>query len=109
MALSEGTKLGRYEIRSKIGAGGYGNIGGNYNSAIGYFARPGSDNLTNATAIGANAQVNASNSLVLGSIGGVNGATGDTKVGIGTTAPLATLHVVAPSTVRFSIQTFSSF
>lgn len=28
MALSEGTKLGRYEIRSKIGAGGYGNIGG---------------------------------------------------------------------------------
>ncbi len=34
-----------------------------------------------------------SNSLVLGSINGVNTATADTKVGIGTTAPQASLHV----------------
>ena len=40
--------------------------------------------ITNATAIGANAVVTQSNSLVLGS--GVN-------VGIGTTAPAAKLHV----------------
>jgi hypothetical protein len=49
--------------------------------------------LSNTTAIGANAQVTASNSLVLGSINGVNGATADTLVGIGTTAPAAKLDV----------------
>jgi hypothetical protein len=41
----------------------------------------------NATAVGANAQVSASNSMVLGSINGVNGATASTNVGIGTTTP----------------------
>ena len=35
---------------------------------------------------------------MLGSIHGVNGATDDTKVGIGVTAPLATFHVVSYST-----------
>jgi hypothetical protein len=49
--------------------------------------------INNATAIGANAQVSQSNSLVLGSINGVNGATADTKIGIGTTTPNAKLHV----------------
>ena len=49
----------------------------------------------NATAIGANAQVDQANSLVLGSINGVNGATADTKVGIGTTGPTAKLSVIA--------------
>ena len=48
---------------------------------------------TNATAIGANAEVDASNALVLGSIAGVNGATASTNVGIGTTAPQYTLDV----------------
>jgi hypothetical protein len=51
-------------------------------------------NPINATAIGANALVSNSNSLVLGSINGINGATADTNVGIGTTAPTARLHVV---------------
>jgi hypothetical protein len=37
--------------------------------------------------------VSASNSLVLGSINGTNGATVSTKVGIGTTAPAYLLHV----------------
>ncbi len=50
--------------------------------------------ITNATAIGARANVTQSNSLVLGSINGVSGATADTKVGIGTTAPGAKLDVV---------------
>lgn len=49
--------------------------------------------LSNATAIGARAHVTQSNSLVLGSISGVNSAVASTSVGIGTTAPKATLDV----------------
>jgi hypothetical protein len=49
--------------------------------------------IDNATAIGANARADASNALVLGSIKNINGATADTKVGIGTTAPKQRLHV----------------
>ena len=59
---------------------------------------PGSDPstspVTNATAIGYQAYVAKSNSLVLGSITGVNGASASTNVGIGTTAPTARLEVV---------------
>ncbi len=40
-----------------------------------------------------------SNSLVLGSINGVNGASSDTNVGIGTTAPVRQLHVVGDQAV----------
>jgi len=54
---------------------------------LGYYANVGSNNLTNATAIGAQAYVTQNNTLVLGSINGVNGATANTNVGIGTTAP----------------------
>ncbi len=46
----------------------------------------------NATAIGANASVSQSNSVVLGGVTGVNGGT-STNVGIGTTAPKAKLDV----------------
>jgi hypothetical protein len=53
--------------------------------------------LSNAAAIGAQAMVTQSNSLVLGQINGVNGATADTNVGIGTTAPSTRLHVVGDS------------
>jgi hypothetical protein len=49
--------------------------------------------IVNATAIGANASVTQSNSLVLGSINGVNGATSNTNVGIGTTTPEQLLSV----------------
>ena len=48
-------------------------------------------NLTNAAAVGAYAQVSQNNSIVMGSINGVNNATADTLVGIGTTAPKAKL------------------
>jgi len=71
-----------------------GNVDGNSNTAIGNAADVLSPALTNATAIGANAAVNQSNSLVLGSINGVNGATDDVNVGIGTTTPDTRLHVV---------------
>ncbi|MCP4088970.1 MAG: hypothetical protein GY746_04170, partial [Gammaproteobacteria bacterium] len=70
------------------------NITGSYNTAIGYNADVSASGLTNATAIGANAYVSQDNSMVLGSISGTNGATEDTKVGIGTSAPDAKLHVV---------------
>ncbi|HEY6045407.1 MAG TPA: hypothetical protein VIU65_02320, partial [Pyrinomonadaceae bacterium] len=77
---------------------GSSNASGDRNTLIGFRA----DVLTgplllveNATAIGARARVDQSNALVLGSINGVNGATADTNVGIGTTAPTARLSVVA--------------
>ena len=66
---------------------------GSQNTAIGAFTTLGTGSLTNATAIGASAEVDASNSLVLGSINGVNFANADTNVGIGITAPVARLHI----------------
>jgi hypothetical protein len=68
------------------------NTTGSHNTAIGRSADVGANNLTFATAIGARAVVTQSNSLVLGSISGVNGGT-DTRVGIGTTAPRERLEV----------------
>ncbi len=66
---------------------------GSKNTIIGGGADFGANNLTNATALGANALVAQNNSLVLGSINGVNNATADTNVGIGTTAPAYPLSV----------------
>lgn len=71
---------------------GSANIGGSNNTYLGFQAG-GAAGLTNATAIGANASVVSSNSLVLGSINGINGATADAKIGIGTTAPTERLTV----------------
>jgi hypothetical protein len=70
------------------------NTTGSENSSFGTFSDVASVNLLNATAIGARAVVGASNSLVLGSINGVKGATSGVNVGIGTTTPLDKLHVV---------------
>ncbi|HWS55074.1 MAG TPA: tail fiber domain-containing protein [Pyrinomonadaceae bacterium] len=66
---------------------------GSFNSLFGFAANAGAGDLTNATAVGARARVDQSNSLVLGSINGVNSATADTNVGIGTTTPADRLHV----------------
>ncbi|NMH29186.1 tail fiber domain-containing protein [Flavobacterium silvaticum] len=63
------------------------NTTGSDNSALGYNADVSTGNLTNATAIGANAYVTASNTIVLGSIAGINEATDNVRVGIGLTAP----------------------
>ncbi|MEO7540275.1 MAG: hypothetical protein ABIV21_09615 [Pyrinomonadaceae bacterium] len=54
------------------------------------------NNLTNATAIGANALVSQSNSLVLGDT--------NVNVGIGTSAPLRKLHVLGSSSVEVMIE-----
>lgn len=71
-----------------------GNTGGSLNTAMGYLSTVGSGSLTNATAIGAQAMVSASNSLVLGSISGLNSSFSNTNVGIGTPTPADRLHVV---------------
>jgi hypothetical protein len=60
---------------------------GSNNTFLGAGAEPSTGTLANATAIGALALVSQSNSMVLGSINGVNQATADTFVGIGTNAP----------------------
>jgi carbonic anhydrase/acetyltransferase-like protein (isoleucine patch superfamily) len=70
------------------------NTTGSNNTIVGSDADVLTNNLSNASAIGANALVNQSNSLVLGSINGVNGATANTYVGIGTNTPQYKLHVV---------------
>ncbi|MGB0047892.1 MAG: DNRLRE domain-containing protein, partial [Terriglobales bacterium] len=62
-------------------------ITGDNNTTLGTGTKLGTGSLTNSTALGANAEVDASNSLVLGSINGVNGQTVTVKVGIGTTTP----------------------
>jgi hypothetical protein len=66
---------------------------GSGDTFLGAFATMSTGSLSNATAIGANALVSESNALVLGSINGVNGATANTNVGIGTTQPLSRLEV----------------
>ena len=63
----------------------YSDLTGSYNTAIGDNADVATGNLTNATAVGANAFVSQDSSLILG-----NAA----NVGIGTSAPAAKLHVV---------------
>ena len=82
---------------------GLSNTTENNNTLIGSFSN-GAAGITNATAIGANASVAQSNSLVLGSINGVNSATSSVNVGIGTTSPTAKLHVHDNNAdIRFSV------
>jgi len=90
-----------------VGIGSGQNNGGYYNSILGYgaglantiessffgYRATAASNFANATAIGSYALVGQNNSMVLGSINGVNEATADTNVGIGTTTPASRLHV----------------
>ncbi len=62
-------------------------------------------NLTNATAIGRYATVYQDNTIVLGAISGVNSATSNTRVGIGTYTPICPLQVVG-STNQFGSWAF---
>lgn len=81
---------------------GTGIVGGNNNTFIGFSARPtgaGAASLTNSVAIGANAQVSASNSIILGGTGAAQAS-----VGIGITAPTARLHVVAGGTIATGVR-----
>ena len=81
---------------ANIGVGygaGYALTTGQRNTLIGTLADVDSNGAFNRTAIGANAYVTQDDSMVLGSINGVNSAVADTKVGIGTTAPSEKLEV----------------
>lgn len=82
---------------------GNSNTSGSFNTVVGENADV-SPGLSNATAIGSKAYVGSSNSIVLGSINGVNGATADTRVGIGTTSPLYKLEVNTPSEFGLRVQ-----
>jgi hypothetical protein len=81
------------------------NVTGSENSSLGAGAGPAVDRpgLFNSTAIGARAIVSADNAIVLGSIAGTNGATTNTNVGIGVTAPTSRLHIVGTGTQRATI------
>ena len=74
---------------------------GNYNTFIGCNADLDTNAapLVNATAIGADAFVARSDSLVLGSIKGLNFAEADVNVGIGTPAPERQLHIKGANAV----------
>ncbi len=80
------------------------NTTGSLNTLIGTSANVTVNNLTNATAIGSFAAVSQSNSLVLGSINGINSATADTNVGIGTTAPARRLHILGAGNQELMIE-----
>nr|MBP6315884.1 hypothetical protein [Chitinophagaceae bacterium] len=68
------------------------NSTGSFNVALGAEANVGA-NTTNGTAIGSKAYAPTDNTVILGSISGVNGAVSNTRIGMGTTAPTSTLHV----------------
>jgi hypothetical protein len=51
------------------------------------------DGAINATAIGAHAFAGSTDTLILGSVNGTNGATSEPNVGVGTTTPQTKLHV----------------
>jgi len=98
------TAVGYFALSSNIHGGGNTAVGhlallsnadGLSNTGLGKSADVGDPQLENATAIGANAYVEADNSMVLGSINGTNGATADTFIGIGITIPTEKLHVHA--------------
>jgi trimeric autotransporter adhesin len=119
-ALGHGTKLkcstGSYNTALGGAADGYNttgsyntvvgawtlfnNLTGSFNTSLGWRTNTGSTDLENTTTIGAYSYVTQSNSLILGSIAGINSAPASTNVGIGTTAPTAQLHTTG--TVKFA-------
>ena len=86
------------------------NTEGNDLTCIGANCNTASNHLSNATAIGAHSIVSVSDSVVLGSVAGINGATATAKVGIGTSSPTAILTIGrgAGHPVSDSWETYSS-
>lgn len=73
---------------------GTSNVTGSQNTLVGSSSDVIGAGLVNASAIGHRAAVSQSNSLILGSVSGINSSTATVNVGIGTTAPSQRLHVV---------------
>jgi trimeric autotransporter adhesin len=69
------------------------NMTANNNTFLGALAEASTGTLTNVTAIGSYSSVSESNALVLGCVSGQNRCPAAVNVGIGTTAPSATLDV----------------
>jgi trimeric autotransporter adhesin len=92
-ASLQNLSTGSGNVAIGIAAGNF-NLTGSSMTFLGSGTDVGADGLTNATAVGANAVVTTSNSMVLGSIKGMGGATVSTHVGIGTSSPSSPLHVV---------------
>ncbi|HRH52854.1 MAG TPA: tail fiber domain-containing protein, partial [Chitinophagales bacterium] len=69
------------------------NTTGSSLTCVGENANTGGAALGNSSAIGARAQVNTSNSMVLGSVNGVNGAVSNVFVGIATNSPAHILEL----------------
>jgi hypothetical protein len=91
VGVGAGQSNGAGSRNTFIGLGtGNDNTTGNSNTMIGHFAGVAGNSLDHATAIGANAVVSASNSIVLG-----RSDSNLDKVGIGTSAPAARLHIRA--------------
>lgn len=78
------------------------NVSGIGNTFLGSASNVSSGALNNAAAIGFRSYVTQSNSLILGSINGTNGATASTNVGIGTTSPNVKLHIEGGSDASLS-------
>ncbi len=75
----------------------------NYCTALGSRSKI-ANGVTNSTVIGYRAYTNQSNTIVLGSVNGINGATSDVNVGIGTSTPQVRLEVKGePNTEIFRI------
>lgn len=85
-----------------VTVGSYPLTSGSYNTFLGFNTTATPGTLNNATAIGSNAQVTTNNAIVLGSINGVNTATVNTNVGIGTTAPAQSFDVFSKFQVNSS-------
>jgi len=81
---------------------------GSRNTLLGTQADVSAGNLVNATAIGAEALVGRSDSIVLGSIAGVNTATSDVNVGIGTTTPFSALSIERNGTADLRFEGFGT-
>jgi len=71
---------------------GYFNNSGILNTFMGFGTE--NNNFSNTTTVGALAMADTNNAVILGSINGINDATADVNVGIGTTKPVHSLHVV---------------
>jgi hypothetical protein len=78
---------------------------GSANTLIGEEADVTASNLSNATAIGWRSNVSQSNSLVLGGFDTAGLIPFNTRVGIGTSAPSFSLHVIDPSNTGLRVQT----